>query len=47
MNIGERIKRYRKEKRMTQEEVADRAGGYGGIGFKVGKRDAGSYIPGR
>ena len=26
MNIGERIKRYRKEKRMTQEEVADRAG---------------------
>lgn len=26
MNIGERIKRYRKEKRMTQEEVAERAG---------------------
>lgn len=26
MNIGERIRRYRKEKRMTQEEVADRAG---------------------
>ena len=26
MNIGERIKRYREEKRMTQEEVADRAG---------------------
>lgn len=26
MNIGERIKRYRKEKGMTQEEVADRAG---------------------
>lgn len=26
MNIGERIKRYRIEKRMTQKEVADRAG---------------------
>lgn len=26
MNIGERLKRYRKEKRMTQEEIAYRAG---------------------
>lgn len=26
MNIGERLKQYRKEKKMTQEEVADRAG---------------------
>lgn len=26
MNIGERLKKYRKEKRMTQKDVADRAG---------------------